>query len=113
MSHLSTTFIEEMKQRLLAEKELLVKELAALADRTPEGNYLPKVPDYGRDEESNATEAGDLEALQSTIQANVARLENVEAALGRMAAGTYGRTTEGTAIPEERLRANPAAEGLA
>ncbi len=90
-------FIDEMKARLQ-------EELAAL-----KGEVIEETPDYGRSEEDNATELADFEALSAASSSARLRCEEVEAALARIAAGTYGVTEDGAQIPEDRLRANPAA----
>lgn len=73
------------------------------------GDYVANFPDYGRDEEENANESADFEAVQATTEALESRLEEVKAALDRINQGNYGVTRGGEVIPEERLRANPAA----
>ncbi len=92
-------FIEEMKQRLLEEKRGLAGEV-----KETDG-----FPDYGRSEEENATEVADFQARSASNSAASERLEEINAALERIQQGTYGVTEDGTVIPEERLRANPAA----
>lgn len=90
-------FIEEMKKRLEEERAALT------------GEVIEDAPDYGRSEEDNATEVADQEALHAASSSATLRLADVEDALARIAAGTYGITQEGELIPEGRLRANPAA----
>jgi RNA polymerase-binding transcription factor DksA len=107
MAH-SPEFIAEMKQRLEAEREMLAKELKTVAHEQA-GDFTADFPDYGRNEEDNATEMADFVATAATTEATEARLKEIEAAIERIEAGTYGKTSEGELIPEERLRANPAA----
>lgn len=90
-------FIEEMKTRLEAEKQALSAE------------NIDDAPDYGRNEEDNATEVADSEALIAASSTAKLRLEEIEAALERISTNTYGVTGNGVLIPEDRLRANPAA----
>lgn len=104
-------FIEEMKQRLLADQASIEKELAPHARRS-HGDYQATYPDYGRDEEENATEIADFANVSAVTEAEEARLKSIKAALTRIEAGTYGLTDAGEVIPEERLRANPAATTL-
>jgi DnaK suppressor protein len=104
-------FITEMKQRLVAEKEQIQAELATVAKKH-DGDFQAQRPDYGRSEEDNATEVADYLAFSSTTEALEERLEQVEAALQRIEDGTYGMTRDGELIPEQRLRANPAATTL-
>jgi len=107
-THHSAEFIAEMKQRLEAEREQLRSRLKGNA-HLDHGNYVGTAPEYERDEEENAMEAADQVAIEEITETEEARLKEVEAALGRLAAGTYGVTPAGDTIPEERLRANPAA----
>lgn len=104
----SPDFIAEMKERLLAEQQELEAALGNNA-RVEHGSYEAKLPEYERDMEVNAMESADAGAASATTEAEEERLKNVLAALGRIAAGTYGVTTSGELIPEARLRANPAA----
>lgn len=101
-------FIAEMKEKLEAEKKQLESELSQIShkqDGNVEGNY----PDYERDEEANAMEAADYEAVSATTEAAEERFKEVSHALETIAQGIYGITSEGEVIPENRLRANPAA----
>jgi RNA polymerase-binding transcription factor DksA len=91
-------FIEEMKAKLIKEKAALTGEISD-----------EETPDYGRSEEDNATELADYEAITAATSTAKLRLEEVSEALQRVEAGTYGITEDGAMIPEERLRANPAA----
>lgn len=95
----SAEFLAEMKAKLEAEKQQLDTEVAATKD----------FPDYGRNEEENATEVADYQAAAATEDMLARRREEVEAALQRIADSTYGLTNDGKIIPEDRLRANPAA----
>lgn len=90
-------FIEEMKKALETERAALT------------GEVIDEAPDYGRSEEDNATELADYEAAAVASTSAKLRIEEVDAALARIAAGTYGVTEDGVEIPEGRLRANPAA----
>lgn len=105
-------FVAEMKQRLISEKERLQADLDKIARREEGNDYEANYPDYGRDEEDNATEVGDYIAATATTEAYERQLEEVEAALRRIESGTYGVTQDGRVIPEERLRANPAANTI-
>ncbi len=87
---------------------MLLKELTAVANKK-DGDFSAAYPDYGRNEEDNATEMADFVATAATTEAAEARLKEVGEALERFEAGTYGITSDGELISEERLRANPAA----
>ena len=101
-------FVSEMKNALTEEKARLEAELATIAQKR-QGDYQSNIPDYGRSDEDNATEAADYEAFVSTTETIESQLRDVVAALGRIEDGTYGVTTDGSVIPEDRLRANPSA----
>ena len=101
-----------MKQALVAEQASLQKELGATTHADKEGgheDYEANFPDYGRNDEDNAAEMADYQAASSTARAVEERLDEVKAALQRIQEGTYGVTQDGEVIPEDRLRANPAA----
>ncbi len=104
-------FIQEMKQKLEEEKTQLQKELDNLSHKDHE-DYQANFPEYGRNEEENVTEVADFQARFATTETIEARLKDVEKAFQRIEEGTYGMTTDGERIPEERLRANPAATTL-
>lgn len=104
----SPEFIAEMKQKLESEHEMLLKELKIVANKK-DGDFTAAFPDYGRNEEDNATEMADFVAATATTEAAEARLKEVGEALERLKAGTYGVTSDGELISEERLQANPAA----
>ena len=95
-------FINEMKERLESEKALMLGELSE------DSNF----PDYGRNDEDNATEVENYQSMSAVTLAAKERLDEVEDALARISAGTYGVTESGEMIPENRLRANPAATTL-
>lgn len=113
MSHLSPSFIADMKQKLLEQRAMLRRELGLIAQNTPDEEYQAKFADYGRDDESNAQEMADYVASAETTRVAEEQLKATEAALKRIEAGTYGTTDQGETIPEARLRANPAATTLA
>jgi DnaK suppressor protein len=101
-------FVEEMKSLLEKEGERLKSDLEAIANRSGD-DYKAKFPDYGRNDEDNATEMGDYAATVSTESTLEERLHNIEDALERIEQGKYGVTVEGDLIPQDRLQANPAA----
>ena len=101
-------FIAEMKTKLLAEEKTLNEELKTIAHRE-NGDFQANYPEYGRHPDENAEEIADFQARASTTETIEDRLQAVKAALQRISDGTYGMTPDGEKIPEERLRANPAA----
>lgn len=101
-------FVSEMKSLLEEEQARLKSDLEAIAMKSG-GDYRANFPDYGRNDEDNATEIGDYAATASTENALEERLNNIDTALERVAEGKYGVTVDGDLVPEDRLRANPAA----
>jgi DnaK suppressor protein len=97
---------ERARQLLAAEREQIEKEIAANRRDGPEEGDDQKEPgDFNSEalyqDEFDAGRAEDLKA----------RLEAVERAEERLAAGTYGLSVRSaTPIPDERLEASPTAE---
>lgn len=108
---LDAATLQELKDKLLAEKSRLEGELSRLGDPTGvQGDYETKFDDLGNDPDENATEVEeyvDNVAVEGTLET---QLKDVNDALAKMAAGTYGVCEKtGEAIPLDRLRAYPAA----
>ncbi|NTW30093.1 MAG: hypothetical protein HGB34_01050 [Candidatus Moranbacteria bacterium] len=108
---LDETFREEMKTLLLGEKSRMESELARFADKTEiPGDYETRFEEIGSDRDDNATEVeqyADNVALEENLEG---QLLEVNEALARMEAGTYGTCFScGVDIEEGRLRAYPAA----
>lgn len=101
-------FIEEMRQRLEEERMAVLAELSE-ESRVVDGSYQANFPDYGRSEEENASEMEEYQTLVATTATSKQRLQEIDEALERIHSNTYGITEEGESIPEDRLRANPAA----
>lgn len=96
---LTQEFIEQMRQRLLADQKRLQEELAGVAPHT----------ELGEGEDA----AGELpldEANQDVIALIKADLLKIETALQKIDAGTYGVGDDGADISPERLEANPYAD---
>jgi RNA polymerase-binding transcription factor DksA len=109
---LSAEFIEEMKAKLLDEKKRLEASLGRFAKPgEAAGDYETRFEDIGPDADENATEVemyADNIALEDNLEGQLAK---VDAALARIAAGTYGVcVSTGAEIPEGRLRAFPSAD---
>lgn len=102
---------EELKQKLLAEKDRLEKTLAPTEKKEADREYETKFTEIDRDEEENADE---MELYGSTLAADETmkgELEKIEKALTAMEAGTYGFCANcRKGIPLERLRAYPQAD---
>jgi len=100
MRHLTTQFIEEMKQVLLAEKDRLEADFAG----------TPAHTDLGDDVDENADEIA-INEVNSDLRARMERdIAKIEKALTKIEAGTYGTDDEGKEIGEPRLRAIPWAD---
>lgn len=97
---LSQDFIDEMKAKLLAEKDRLEEEMAGLAAHTEIGDSL----------EDNAEEYPIDSANQDVIARIKGDLSKIEWALHKIEDGTYGTDDEGNEISEERLRVIPWAD---
>ena len=96
---LSQEFIEEMRAKLLAEKERLNADLAGSPVHTELGTY---------DENAQEVELDDVSAnVRSRVQSD---LDKIDKALAKIDAGTYGTDDDGNEISEERLRALPWAD---
>lgn len=106
---LDEKMLSELKAKLEAEKARLESDLGKLAKK--EGvDYETKFDEIGRSEEENADEVEeymDNLGVTDTLEKN---LEQVNAALERIANGTYGKceNCQGD-IPLERLKVYPAA----
>lgn len=103
------------KQKLEAEKSALTEELAKLGNRDPKSHDWEASPDtsdlLSADPNTSADRFEDFEEKSALIVPLEARLAQVENALAKIAAGTYGKCRVcGEAIEEARLEANPAAE---
>lgn len=101
-------FIDEMKAKLLAEQAELQQRLGGHSHQE-HGDFQADYPKYGRSDEENADEVAEFLTTKATTEAEGTRLKELTAALERIAANTYGVTSDGSLISEARLRANPAA----
>ncbi len=109
------TNISELKNMLLEEKARLEGELSGVGHKNPDikGDWEPSAPDLNNPTADVNDVADSIEAFEgnSAIEVELeARLLEVDSALARIEAGTYGICRVcGTAIEDARLRANPAA----
>jgi len=107
--------INENKVKLLEEKARLEKELAGVGHKNPEikGDWEPSAPDLNNPAADPNDVADSIEAFEgnSAIEVELeARLLEVDSALMRIEAGTYGICRIcGMEIEDARLHANPAA----
>lgn len=115
MNHLSNEQLEALKARLMDEKARLEEELETITKRDPENpsEWAPV-----RDEaDADVADKNDLGDAMEDLEENAGiastleeQLKEVNDALARMEAGTYGTDeTTGEPIPVERLEANPSA----
>lgn len=109
------TNIHELKNILLGEKTRLLAELSGVGHKNPEieGDWEPSAPDLNNPTADVNDVADSIEAFEGNAAIEVeleARLLEVESALARIEANTYGICRIcGAAIEEARLHANPAA----
>ena len=105
------TFVKEMGKQLAAEKERLESELEEISTKNPKaaGDFMADFPNMGDKEDENAEEVATYSTnltLERTLESS---LRDVDAALGRLAAGNYGTCKYcSKEIAEARLRARPA-----
>ena len=103
--------LEELKNKLLAEKTKIEDELSRFARPTEiPGDYETKFDDIGTDVDENASEVEEYTdnlALENTLEK---RLKEIIEALERISGGTFGVCENcKQEIDLERLRAYPAA----
>ncbi len=104
--------LENIKKKLLGDKERLEKELRRFADKDKklEGDFDTRFPDFGRKEDENAmkvTSYTDKLPLEHTLEL---KLKDVNDALRKIKQGTYGVCEKcGGKINEERLKILPTA----
>jgi RNA polymerase-binding transcription factor DksA len=97
---LPQSFIEEMKQKLLAQKAKLESDLAGLVPHE----------ELGGDLDSNVQEVEDDEVSRDMIARMKTDLDKINKALGKIQAGTYGTADDGKEISQERLSVLPWAD---
>lgn len=109
------TNTNDLKSKLLEEKARLENELSGVGHRNPEitGDWEPSAPDLNNPTADVNDVADSIEAFEenSAIEVELeARLLEVDSALARIEAGTYGICRVcGSEIETARLEANPAA----
>lgn len=114
MQHLKQTELEELRGALEAEKDSLEEDLASHGRmQSDTGDWQGAAVGF-RGEEADPIDAADqIEEFVTNVplvEELETRHKDVEDALEKMDAGTYGACEEcGESIPQERLEANPAA----
>lgn len=107
--------IEQFKDKLLAEKADLEKQLAGIGRRNPSvaGEWEATASDMdidSADENEVADKLEELEENSGIVSQLDTQLMEVNAALDRIDKGTYGNCEKcGKPIEEDRLIANPSA----
>lgn len=109
------TNTNDLKAKLLEEKARLEGELSGVGHKNPDilGDWEPSAPDLNNPTADINDTADSIEAFETNSAIEVeleARLLEVDSALARIEAGTYGICRIcGSAIEDARLHANPAA----
>lgn len=94
-------FLEEQKEALLKEREVIENKL----------KNLETYPDYGADEEDNIQEVEDYETNLSLGEQLNSLLKKIDKALSAIEKGTYGTCKQcGEKVEEGRLKVIPYAE---
>jgi DnaK suppressor protein len=76
-----------------------------------EGETEPGEPAQARDPAESGSDMSDADREEAVLEATQAQRDRVDAALGRIADGRYGRCVDcGAPLPDERLEARPEAE---
>jgi len=112
----SKEFLEEQKVKLLDEKKQLMEELNRIARYDAEDDEWRSLsPEYDQGDPEDSADATEEAIALGTNEALVrnltASIKDVELALKKMDEGKYGYCENCHArIPEDRLRAYPAAQ---
>ena len=113
MTHLTTEQLQTLRDALEAERATLQTDLGEHGEKEPNGEWEPTSSGLGGEEADSSDAADQIEELVTNVPlvhdlAN--RAHDVEDALTKIAAGTYGICeVSGEEIPFDRLVANPAA----
>lgn len=103
-----TVDIQEMKKRLEAKRAEIQQNIAALTQAYPTPDDNGVVSQDAQDFEDTAVDFVEMQQEQSIMTNEQALLTEVENALKRIEAGTYGICTiGGERIPDKRLEAMP------
>ena len=106
---MSTLLTDPYRAQLLAQRASLLEQLASLRGGTM-GRAEASADHYGRPEDSTAQLYTERELEFALDARETAELTQVDAALKRIEAGTYGRCSDcGVEIPAARLHAAPEA----
>ncbi len=101
------------KQKLEKELKTLEQELSGIAEKNAHGGWDAIETEIDSDHADDNDVADNMESFEENraiVEKLAAQYSDVEAALGKIKAGTYGTCDVcGERIPEKRLTANPAA----
>lgn len=98
-------FIQKMKEKLLREKEEILKQISGSSDDFEKFGTTRS----GNDDVDVYLEESDKKIMNTMLTQGSKQLELIEAALRRIEKGTYGLCLQcGKRIPQERLEAIPA-----
>lgn len=115
MKHLSAEDVRVLREMLESEKEQLEEELAEHGHKSDD-DWVATASGFTEQESDVVDSADRFEELATNVpivEGAEKRLVEVNHALQRMEAGTYGICeVSGKEIPIERLRANPEARTL-
>jgi len=111
-SNFTQEFLNNRKAALLTRKTTLEEQLSSFAKQDPhqKGNYNTEFPEFGDQEEDNASEVATFESNLSLEETLEQSLEMINRALAKIEDGTYGLCIKcGHPINEERLKIMPTA----
>ena len=105
------TILDTIRQKLLDRKQELVGQLKEVTSAVvvTTGETSASFPDYGSDEDENSAEVETFTTNLSLEKVLTSSLRDIDAAMDRIAKGTYGTCKYcGQPIDERRLLARPA-----
>ena len=111
-SNFSQEFLNNRKVALLSRKTALEEQLSSFAKKDPhqKGNYNTEFPEFGDQEEDNASEVATFESNLSLEETLEQSLEMINRALAKIENGTYGLCVKcNRPIHKERLEIMPTA----
>jgi len=102
--------LKQIQEKILADKKNIEEELARFADKNihNEDDYQARFPEYGDDEEENASEISDFSSNLALERHLEKMLKDIKNALASIEKGTYGKCKYcKQEINEKRLLARP------
>ncbi len=112
---MNKTKLNHFKEKLLAEQTSLWDELSSFAKQDERGNWIaipaPHTEGGVGDDADQAGFTEEIESKNALLGSLEEKYNQIQAALARIEAGTYGICLKsGKPIEEDRLEANPSAE---